>query len=164
MRVKTWVSIQRIAIAWIDLILHFSLVYLVMMSARRSIYPRPPWARLSCRLDPHQTPFTLTIRVTCGDRTPRRQVLKIADDFCPTPATPQVNVKEASCTQFIAGIDVRPYAKGELGFASLDAEHTAAYRSHDTRTTWVVGGNLNIAPGIVCGHAPITPMTASLVT
>jgi len=37
---------------------------------------------------------------------------------------------------------VRPYAKAELGFASLDVQRTATYRSHDTRTTWAVGGGL----------------------
>jgi opacity protein-like surface antigen len=37
---------------------------------------------------------------------------------------------------------VHPYAKGELGFASLDSPRSATYHSHDTRTTWAVGVGL----------------------
>ncbi len=37
---------------------------------------------------------------------------------------------------------VRPYLKGELGFGSLDSPRSPTYRSHDTRTTWAVGGGL----------------------
>ena len=35
-----------------------------------------------------------------------------------------------------------PYAKGEVGFAGLSFPRSTSYRSHDTRTTWALGGGL----------------------
>lgn len=35
-----------------------------------------------------------------------------------------------------------PYVKAEAGFAGLDFPRSANYRSHDTRTTWALGGGL----------------------
>lgn len=37
---------------------------------------------------------------------------------------------------------VKPYVKAEAGFASLSFPRSSSYSSHDTRTTWALGGGV----------------------